>query len=263
MFGFSATTRKRGDGADLRTEALFGPVLYEMDYAKAEALGYVAPIRYYMVDVHPSECNIASTNWTLPAFKKMYCYWFNHIRNQRLMRAAATIPAQLNMGPDPQTMVAVETLGHAYALKRLAPEFQVVYADRDRKDWEKEKANGKIPEDEEFLDRKTRERLRENFSAGRLRKVICTPTWSTGMNFTNLDVVVNAAGATSEILNTQWGGRASRTREDKAFALLIDSADQWDEWTRKRSLARRRLFHRKGWKPVQGVSGAYSQESML
>jgi len=264
MFGFSATTRKRGDGADLRTEALFGPVLFEMSYADAQARGYVSPIKYYMADLTEHECDINSANWDLPAYRKMNCYWYNQVRNLKLMRAAATIPVQLGMPPDAQIMVAVETLSQAYALKRIAPDYEVVYAERDRKDWERERTNGKIPQDEIFLDKERREQFRQDFSAGRLRKVICTPTWSTGMNFTSLDIIVSASGATSQILTIQWGGRASRVREGKDFALIIDCADQWDPWAKRRAGDRRRSYNQKGWTPVTvGTVSAYRQESLL
>ena len=264
MYGFSATTRKRGDGADMRTEALFGPVIYEMTYEEAEGMGYVSPVKYYRVDIGEAECSIDVSTIKLTTFKKMYAYWLNTVRNRKLMQAAATVPVQLGLSSDPQIMVAVETLTQAYALKAFDPSYTVVYADRDRASWEELCRKGTIPPGEAFLDKAMREHLRKSFSSGVLRKVICTPTWSTGMNFTHLDVIVNASGATSEILNIQWAGRGSRVRSDKPFALLIDSADQWDKWAKERAAGRARIYRSKSWLPVSvGDHSDYRQESLL
>jgi hypothetical protein len=67
------------------------------------------------------------------------------------------------------------------------------------------------------------------------------------VDFVQLDVLVYASGAPGEITATQWPGRNSRIRDEKEFGLIIDCADQWDHWTRRRAGERMRCYRKHGW----------------
>ena len=262
-FGLSASTKGRPDGTDLRTEALFGPVLYQMDYQEAQALGYVCPIKYAWVHVTDKDGAPSSAGLTTPYQKKLRLYWCNEPRNRKLMQAAAQLPVRLGMGPDQQVLVIVDTLTHAYALQKMAPDYRVIYAEKDRASWAELKRKGVVPPDEVRMEPRDREVYRREFGEGTLRRVICTPTWATGMNFTHLSVLVHASGAASPISNVQWPGRV--TRKGKALGLIIDSRDEWDPWTKQRSNERRRVYRKKGWEEVDADpnAGEYEQMSLL
>jgi len=86
-----------------------------------------------------------------------------------------------------------------------------------------------------------------DFETGKLRRVIATGSWGTGIDCVNLDVMVNVSGMRSSIDAIQWAGRNSRIHDGKKFGIIIDSRDRWDKWAYGRASERLRLYAKKGW----------------
>lgn len=84
------------------------------------------------------------------------------------------------------------------------------------------------------------------FERGELRRVIST-CWNQGVDFRNLEVLIRAGGMGSEIRSVQLPGRLSRTADGKAYGLLIDYMDEFDDRLFRRAQKRLRLYRKKGW----------------
>jgi superfamily II DNA or RNA helicase len=99
------------------------------------------------------------------------------------------------------------------------------------------------------MDRRRRNQLRLDFTAGRLRKAIATDVWSTGVSFNGLAALVRADGRGTPILDEQIPGRLSRTNaaSGKRGALLIDSDDAFDRSYAGTARKRRKNYAEKGW----------------
>jgi superfamily II DNA or RNA helicase len=227
-------------------ESIFGPIRHTIDYAEAEAAGLVAPIKVATVEVDTRITCVSSIGKTLQAAKKRWCYWRNEARNQAIAWAANTIPGRYGF-QDPQVLILVETLEHAFRISRSLPDYAVVYATANPVKFNKWKEQNLIPKESEVLTSDKRTAMLKDFMSGKLRKVIATSTWGTGVDFVNLDVLVYASGAPGEIRTTQWPGRNSRTRQGKKFGLMIDFTDTWDIWTRRRAQQRLKTYKKHGW----------------
>lgn len=246
MFGFTATPTGRSDGAEIVGESLFGPIRCTIDYAAAQAGGVVSPIKVAVVEVDTRITCVSSAGKTLQAVKKRWCYWRNEARNQAIAWAVDILPARYGFS-DPQTLILVETLEHAFRIAKHLPEYEVVYATVNPLKFQNWKSKNLVPSETEILTSDKRMAMLKDFMSGKLRKVIATSTWGTGVDFVNLDVLVYASGAPGEIRSTQWPGRNSRTRQGKSFGLMIDFSDSWDPWTRRRAQLRLKTYKKHGW----------------
>ena len=90
-------------------------------------------------------------------------------------------------------------------------------------------------------------RIRKEFEAGTLKKLIATNIFSEGVNFIHLKYLIRADGETSKISNTQIPGRLSRLCEGKDCAYLIDFVDHFSPWAYQRSIARFNNYKESGW----------------
>jgi len=61
--------------------------------------------------------------------------------------------------------------------------------------------------------------------------IICTSVWKEGLNFPELNVVINAAGGKSEIMTLQALGRGLRVTEKKKFLIFYDIFDPSSRFT--------------------------------
>ena len=85
------------------------------------------------------------------------------------------------------------------------------------------------------------------FSRGELKHVIATSMIKEGGNFPQLSHIFRADGSASQVINTQFPGRASRLFSAKPEAIIIDPFDNWNSWVRGRSIARQKLYKKQGW----------------
>jgi superfamily II DNA/RNA helicase len=106
---------------------------------------------------------------------------------------------------------------------------------------------GMLPADFTPLDARGRERMRQEFEAGTLRKVIATDVWATGVDFEQLQIVYSVSGRESEIWDVQGPGRVSRVYQSKEYGEVVDLVDHWDHNAENKSRARARHYKALGW----------------
>lgn len=94
---------------------------------------------------------------------------------------------------------------------------------------------------------KQRAALIQAFADRDIKKVISTYTLREGVNIANLEYLIRADGATSNVVNTQFPGRACRLAEGKKQAVLIDLFDTFTPWAKERSITRLKQYKAKGW----------------
>jgi superfamily II DNA or RNA helicase len=88
------------------------------------------------------------------------------------------------------------------------------------------------------------------FAKGTLKYIISTYVFRQGCNFPDLQVLIRADGATSEVMGIQIPGRVARLAEGKKFAYLIDVDDVFDSWAEGRAKKRKELYDKQKWIPI-------------
>lgn len=242
-YGFSANVDGRFDGADMVLEALFGPVIFEVAYQEAAKLGLVAPIRveWLSVQMDNNPCagksDIAKERWGI---------WRNSVRNKVIAAKA------LSYDEDDQVLIMVRTLEHALYLRKHLPTFELCYSEQSLQPDERAHyiSNGLVKDDEASMTPKLREQMRRDFTSQKLKRVIATGVWSTGVDFVNLPVLIRADAQASEIADTQIPGRVCRTSSSKDVGVVVDLGDQFDEGFRRKALTRKKHYEAHGWKQV-------------
>lgn len=235
-FGMSASPKGRSNGSDKLVEALFGPDIIEVDYQAAQRAGVVAPIEVRLVNVSSRKKFKYKSDVAL----ERHGYWRHLARNKKIAEVANAF------GADEQTLIMVKTAEHVVLLHNLLPHFQVVHRGIDNARWAQLKENGFVTDQDEHLKEVDVQSLRKQFEANTLKKVICTPVWNEGVDFTHLRVLIRGEGQTSPIECTQIPGRLSRIGE-KPKGILVDFMDHFGDWYLNRSNNRRAQYHAKGW----------------
>jgi len=216
-------------------------------YSEAVEAGNVAPIRVliYQVDQGP---NVAT--YKNKATKDKFGIWRNPLRNNIVVRATKEQIAEMG---DPQILVMVQTIEHAFVLQQMMPEFTVVHGVADEERVEALRANCGMAEWQKPCTKEERAELKEKFSTGALRRAIATTIWAKGVDFRGLDVLVRADGLASSIQSTQVPGRLSRLGHDgkKLEGRLVDFNDKFSRDLQYRSQERITMYHHHGWR-VEG-----------
>ena len=244
MYGLSATQDMRLDNKDMRVEAMFGPVLYRMPYEQAKNSGLVVPIEVLWTDVimnfNPAgeyEDSVERKRWGI---------WRNDYRNE-------LIAADANQyGDDTQVLITCETIGHMVQLKKLLPDYEIVYSENGMSALDRRKyiRQGLLPKDYEPMSRSKRDRLTRDFESGKLKKAICNKVWNVGVSFNSLAVLIRADAGGSPTNDIQIPGRASRIAEGKDSAIIHDYRDQFDTGFRNKATRRGRTYGKQGWTQV-------------
>lgn len=242
MYGLSANFTDRSDNADFELEGVFGPLIASMSYEEGVRQGLIVPIRVLWQDVHLD--HNPADGVTHDVARKRAAIWRNDDRNEIIANNAKEYP-------DDQVLITVKTFDHACHLKKLLPDYTLVYAPGDRKedDIERYIKWKLLQRDEPSMTADRLEMLKRNFETGRLRKAIATTVWNRGVNFRNLQVLIRADASASAIDDTQIPGRLSRLGDgmDKPAGLLIDYLDQFDDGLMRKSKSRQKNYKSKGW----------------
>ena len=239
-FGFTASSEVRADGADFELQGLFGPVIFKVKYSEAVESGNVVPIKIIWTRVDGDD--IINEKDPMPV-KMSKGIWKNFFRNRLIAEDAA------GYDDDRQVLITCQTLEHAVHLKKLLPNFELVYnpasmtADR-RNAYVR---SGLLPSSYKPLTVEDRHRKTKEFELGQLKKVICTTIWNVGVSFDMLDVLVRAEGTSSKILDIQVPGRVSRLSPGKEVGLVHDYKDNFNEGFWRRSQSRYRSYKKQGW----------------
>lgn len=246
MYGISATLRGRSDGTDARLEAIFGPTRFKLSYGEAVRLGLVVPIIVEWVDVSVAVDSKDKID-DLVSFNR-WNIWRNWIRNKIIADTAR------RFGDDVQVLIIVQTMEHAVYLKSILNEYEIMYANDATTNEEIEKyiRQGLLPKGYEPLTRAKRLKMRSDFESGKLKKVISTYVWDTGVDFKSLSVVIRADGVSSQIKDVQTPGRVCRVcREtNKEYGLVIDFMDRFSTRLMKKARKRMISYSRLGWRQI-------------
>jgi len=249
-FGFSASPLGRSDRSDLETIAMFGEVIYSASYKQIEKSGRVVPIEVRWVNtdsILPEQLKMFSNpNKEYPkVMVERHLIWRNGARNQQL--AAAVHAIQEELGEDAQILVVVKTVDHAVHLGTFLPGFQLVYGTMDPKDRVKYENWGLIKEGDHPITTVERQRYRDEFQRGELRRAIATQIWGTGVDFPKLQVLVRADGQSSPIASTQIPGRVTRSSDGKDRGLVVDFSDGFYRILEDRARRRKAIYVKKEW----------------
>jgi superfamily II DNA or RNA helicase len=250
MIGLSASFNMRGDGADRMIESIFGPVILKINYDESAEAGAITPIRVMMEDVPPIEGYIPCSDKAVLPSKKRRAYWRNALRNDIIAEKVAQIP-KIMEDADPQILIMVDTLDHAFELKRRLPEFELVYGDQDQSRIDDLSGQDELTRSGHALTSKERDQLRVAFEQGTLRRAIATGVWKQGVDFCGLSALIRADGGNSKINDRQIPGRLSRLFDGKKFGLLIDFYDHFDPWAANRSASRLREYQKLKWQILE------------
>lgn len=244
--GFTATPTGRSDGADRVLNLLFGNVIFNMDYSQGVDLGLVVPIRVRWLP-YTGPC-VEASEYKKAIYRKRHCIWRNEARNKVI---ADDVHANYE---NDSVLILVETVEHAVYLHKLLPEFELCYATMDPADLTKYKAKNLLPEDYEPLSKNDRIKLCNDFLTGKVKKVISTDVWSTGVDFPSLSVVYSVSSRVSKILTTQGAGRVSRIFSGKDHGNVVDIQDLFADDFKGFSYRRYKTYKELGWEQ-EGFGG--------
>ena len=250
LFGLTASGEGRADNAEIVVEALFGPVICQVEYEEAVKAGNILPIVVLMLDTTGHDTDVKD-----PGAKSRHLVWRNSQRNAIISQAADMVS---KLG---QTLVITTVLEHALRLRRRLPGWPVVYGTapkahmRDDMTAAEFRAASRAKLLREFMDKlgvpvlndKDKGELSDKFCSGEIRAAISTMTWSTGVDFPQLQFVIRADAATSEIASTQVPGRGGRLHDTKKCGILIDTEDEFDRTLDNRKKSRIRVYREKRW----------------
>ena len=279
-FGLTATPF-RSDGSEVMLECFFGPRLVDIEYEESVEQGNVTQLSYIMMDVNNGptfiEDSVEEGKTTSQLFKKRWAYWRNRTRNETI---AYVVKSALDRGL--QVLVMLETLEHAVILNQYLPDLPVVHyggsstsfdtvAQNLIKDTKMKEVFIQYAEDHnmdttdllavaiEFMKEKytlkTKDKniLSDKMASGELRAAIATMTWSEGVDYKQLNVLVRADGMISKVRNDQIPGRLSRLWETKKMGLLVDFNDTWTPWVVRNTKARESTYKRNKWCKVNTI----------
>lgn len=241
-YGLSASHNMRLDNKDLRVEGIFGPIIFKVSYQEAVQHGMVVPIRviWRKVNMDMNPCSGLHD-----VAKKRRGIWRNTFRNEMIAEDAN------RYDDDTQTLITVETIDHAVHLKKLLPNFTLVYAEEgmDPEVRDKYIRWGLISRNEPHMDRARRDKLTKMFEKGKLKKAICTPVWNVGVSFNNLAVLIRGDAGGSPINDVQIPGRVSRITQsgDKPYGIIHDYQDKFDNGFKIKSGKRKKSYADQGW----------------
>lgn len=242
-FGFTATPKGRMDGAHARLEMHFGQTVFRLSYQEAQHYGLVVPIHVRWLPITLGYNPVKDMQGVM---KERWGLWRNEGRN----RMIANDVRKNYPDPDTQILILVARVDHAVHLRSMLPEFELCYGQSiDKEALETYKRAKLLPKDYKALDRESRDNMRKNFASGKLKRVIATDVWATGVDFANLQVLYRADARESEILDTQGPARVSRISPStgKAYGEVIDCLDAFDPGFKRKSSTRRRHYAALGW----------------
>lgn len=252
MWAFSGSWDMRIDNKNMRAEAMFGPIRMEVGYEEARQHKIVVPIRVYWSDVIRDLNPCTGIDKSDTVERKRAGIW-NHRYRNKIIRDLARM-----YDDDTQVLIPVETVEHMLQLKKLLPEFTMVWADRPIKAKDLAYFREMQLIDDNFRDMTSerRERITKRFSSGRLKKVIATTVWNVGVDFTHLEVLIRGDAGSTPTGSIQIPGRASRTNEKlrkkdgpkrKEYAIVHDLRDQFDAGFCQRAGGRLRDYRKQKW----------------
>lgn len=242
-FGLSASHDVRFDNKDLRLEGIFGPIIYKVTYQTAQGSGLVVPIQVHWTNVKLDYNPCAGIDTSDQVKRKRIGIWQNDVRNAAIAQDAK------RYDKNTQVLITVDTINHAFQLKKMLPDFTLVYADNgmEADELQTYKKKGFCSASEPLMDSTRKKMLTQQFEKGQLKKVIATTVWNVGVSFNHLAVLIRGNGGSSAIDSTQIPGRVSRIADGKSCGIIHDYIDRWDTSFERKTKERMKVYRQHGW----------------
>lgn len=217
-WGVSASPTGRFDGKDKVTEGLFGPIVYHRTYQQGVADGALVPIVVYWVKAPEPSIGLGS----YLAYKTRDAQYRHGVR--RSLNQNKMVAEILKRVPDSmQTLCIMQFIDQMDALMvHCDPGMRYVHA-QTSKDKALDRARNL-----DAISAKERRQIYADMNSGEIRQILSTHVYKQGVNFPQLEVVINAGGGGSDIVATQIPGRQSRKIEGKDQSFLVDFWHPWD-----------------------------------
>lgn len=252
MIALSGTLHNRADNAHEELEQVFGPVRFVCTNKELHQAGSTVPARVHWLPMtRPAGLGAGLRDTQLA----QAAVWYNGYRNARFASYLSSFDQAEN-----QIMVMVRSVDHAAMFKKFAPWFTMVYGsncvDEDR--WRRLVDQGLIdPDRDPLVTPKLRDQYRERFRARDILQVVCTPIWSTGVNFEDLQILARADAMRSDIDTGQVPQRAIRLGKTvkKEHAIIVDSRDEFNKALEKRADHRKSKYTANGWRNIVVAPG--------
>lgn len=196
LFGLSGTDW-RDDGADLLLESVCGERIYNMTASKLIEAGYLVPANISLLEVPPY-------HETLPKhYASVYSKYItgNDIRNGMIEDSARVL---IQKGR--KLLILVRYLNHGKELAERLSDIPLFFV------------NGEV-------DSETREEVKKDFEAGKLKCLIASSVFDIGVNLPSLDALILAGGGKSTVRALQRIGRVIRIYPNKKNAIIVDFID--------------------------------------
>lgn len=224
-YGVSATPEGRSDGRDIVSEGLLGPVVVRRTYADMVRAGALVPIEVYWLPLpEPSIGLDRYMRYKLREKKVEYALEENTNLSQMISDILRS------QKKDIQTLCMAQHIEQISNIHQLCDkDVKYMHADTSFR------RTGKNGESYQVtyptvgpVSAAQRKQAYNDFRDRKIMKIIASGTWSTGVDFPGLDVVINSYGASSDILTKQVAGRASRRTDGKDVAYLVEFWPAWD-----------------------------------
>jgi len=203
-FGFTGTSTGRSDNKDLVVHGLLGHPIRLIEPQELVEAGYIADV----------QASMFYGNWQ-GNFQHLEDLLIvqNPVRNELIKRIVQN-------NKNRTILILVRRLDHGRLLSNMLPGSLFV--------------SGELRADE-------REDIRTEVKAGRVKTLIASGVYSTGLDIPNLDVGINAAGGKGEILTKQKIGRLMRPWKD-VCKKWIDIYDCYHPTLEEHSKERFRIY---------------------
>lgn len=223
-WGMSATPTGRWDGRDLVSEGLFGPPVYSRTYQQGIEDGALVPIKVFWLECPEPTLGIDRyLKYKQRNSKYNHGVYRNDARNKLIADLLSAIPDDTC-----QTLCIMPGLDQMNRIVEFAPEIPIVHAETSQDSLIKRKLNNLVA-----IKAKERRAIYDRMKEGDIRKILSTYVYKQGVNFPDLNVIVNAGGGGSDIIHSQIPGRESRNTDEKTESYLIDFWHPWDTQTRR------------------------------
>lgn len=219
-WGVSATPDGRYDGRDLVTEGLFGPVVYHYSYAQGIKDGALVPIQVYWLPVPEPPIGLDT-----------YLDYKTHAgkyRNGVDRNASHNTLVSSILNRVPESYQAMCIMRHLDQMDKIVPDcpgVKIVHAETSQENLNKRRYHNLAP-----VSSKDRRATYKAMADNKLNKVLSTYIYKQGVNFPELEVIINAGGGGSDLIAKQIPGRESRKVDEKSCAYLIDFWHSWDTY---------------------------------
>ena len=216
-WGVSATPSGRFDGRDLVTEGVFGPVVYTRSYSEGVKDGALVPIKVYWVECpEPSVGLERYERFVTRAGRYRHAVTHNEARNALIGDIIKRTPVTK------QTLCIMQFLQQMNMLfPHCGDGVDIVHAETDAVEIARMKNLYAVTP-------KERRDIYQRMRTGSIRKILSTYVYKQGVNFPDLEVVINAGGGGSDIVARQIPGRESRKTAEKQQSYLVDFWHPWD-----------------------------------